>query len=255
MSRPMACLAKALENIVSNQSWEDIYDFLPKRFFTKGEGFDDEALKLFCEIQRLQVIQIPKYQLEYIPIIEKFNKIIINLKPETGPGHWEFMTGKNPRLKNPKGIGGVFIIGHPGEDLTSVLHIGFCKTKTFRHLSKEIACGGTTGVPPILFETPDMKLLRITKEISILNKKISDKKFIIESLYDEKNELNTTVNYLVKQMSDHSSQDVDNSCETLETKIIHFSEEIIKIEDVIKYHELRIFHFRSLRAELIFSVE
>ena len=71
----------------------------------------------------------------------------------------------------------------------------------------------------------------------------------------EKNELNTTVNYLVKQMSDHSSECHDDSGETLETKIIRFSEEILEIEDVIKYHELRISHFHSKRSELIFSVE
>lgn len=253
-TRPMACLAKALANL-SNQSWEEIYDFIPKKFFTEGEGFDDEALKLFCEIHRLQVIQIPKYKSVDSSRIEKFDKIIINLKPETGPGHWEFMTGKNSRLKNSKGIGGVFIIGHPGEDLTSVLQIGFCKTKTFRPLSKEVACGGTTKVQPILVETPDMKVIKMTEEISILNKRISDKKLIIESLYGEKNELNTTVNYLVEQMSDHSSECHDDSGETLEAKIIRFSEEILQIEDVIKYHELRISYFRSLRAELIFSLE
>jgi hypothetical protein len=256
MSRPMACLPKALEHLISNQSWIQIYDFLPKKFFTQGEGFDDDALKLFCEIHRLQVIQILKYQSEYSSQIEKFNKIIINLKSETGPGHWEFMTGENPRLNNSKGIGGVFIIGNPGEDLTSVFQIGFYKTKKFRPLSKEISCGSGYFEEPVLLETLELKLIKESEEILELNKCISDKKSINESLRLEKNELNSEVNRLVKQMSNNSNQIVDSSTsETLESKIIRLSEKIIGIENIIKYHELRIYHFRSIRAKLIFSVE
>ena len=256
MSRPMACLAKALGHLVSNQSWIEIYDFLPKRFFTQGEGFDDEALKLFCEIHRLQVIQIPKYQSEYSSQLEKFDKIIINLKPDTGPGHWEFFTGKNSRLKNSKGIGGVFIIGNPGEDLTSVVQFGFCKTKTFRPLSKELACGSGNSEKPVLMDTLEFKLIKESEEILKLNKCISDKKSINKDLLLEKNELNSEVNYLVKQMSDNSNHVVDSSTsETLESKIIRLSKEIIGIENIIKYHELRISHFQYIRAKLIFSVE